>query len=67
MIVRLRSPLAFDPSDVVAACVWVQRIDGINIASTTGNNVGTSSSFKEILEPTINSQGLGQNRFSRNE
>ena len=31
----------------VAACVL--RICGIDIASTTGNNVGTSSSFKEIL------------------
>ena len=33
----------------VAACVL--RIGGINIATTTANNVGTSSSFKEILAP----------------
>ena len=33
----------------VTACVL--RIDGINTASTTKNNVGTTSSFKEILAP----------------
>ena len=33
----------------VATCIL--RINDINIASTTGNNVGTSSSFKEILAP----------------
>ena len=47
--VRLQRPLAFDPSDVVvaarvAACARVLRIDGINMASTTGNK-----SFKAIL------------------
>ena len=42
----------FDPSWTVvvdarvAACVL--RIGGINMASNTGNNVGTSPSFKEI-------------------
>ena len=35
----------------VADCVRILRIDGINVASTTGNNVGTSSSFKHILAP----------------
>ena len=27
------------------------RIDGINIASTTGNDIGTTYYFKEILAP----------------
>ena len=38
---------------VVDACVAPcdLQIGGTNIASTTGNNVGTSSSFKEILAP----------------
>ena len=36
----------------------VLRIDGINIASTTGNNVGTSSSFKEFFFITRITPGL---------
>ena len=45
----------FDPRQTavvdyrVAACVL--RIGGINTDSTTGNNVGTTSSFKETLAP----------------
>ena len=31
--------------------VDILRIGGINIVSTTVNNVGTSSSFKDILAP----------------
>ena len=34
-----------------SVAAYVLPIDGINIASTTGNNVGTTSSFKEILAP----------------
>ena len=45
----------FDPKWTVVVdarvAVCVLRIDGINIVSTTGNNVGTTSSFKEILAP----------------
>ena len=52
----LRGPLAFDLSGVVvtahvAFSVRVLRIDSINIASTTGNNVGT-----EILAPRSQSK-----------
>ena len=45
-----------NPSDVVVAarvadCVRVLLIDGVDIASVTGNTVGTSSSFKDMLAP----------------
>ena len=58
----------FNPRwDVV---VDVQRIGGINIAFTTGNNVGISSSFKEILAPrdtTLSGPDHSQNKFSQSE
>ena len=45
----------FDPRWIIVVEVRVAvcdlRIRGINIASTIENNVGTSSSFKEILAP----------------
>ena len=49
MTIRLGNPLAFDPNVTARVAACVLRIDGINITSTTGNNVGTASSFKEIL------------------
>ena len=69
---RLRGPLAFDPGDeVVAAYVRFPRIDGINIVFITGNNVGTSSSFKDILHQANtglpSSPHRRRNKVSRSE
>ena len=40
----------FDPRWTVVDDTHVLRIDGINTASTTGNNVGTTSSFPSEMK-----------------
>ena len=58
----LRSDLSSLPVSLTPFGLWVLRIDDINIASTTGNKVGTSSSFK--YNPGLpSSPGRGRSKF----